>query len=54
MQLMTQTFRALHPKANVWLFDTNTLFNRVLDNPAIFNATAGIKNTNGYCVPYAK
>ena len=54
MQLMTQTLRALHPDATVWLFDTDTLFNCVLDNPAIFNATAGIKNTKGYCIPYAK
>jgi len=33
---MTGVFRQLYPDATVWLFDANTLFNRVLDNAASF------------------
>ncbi|CZR68815.1 uncharacterized protein PAC_18715 [Phialocephala subalpina] len=38
---------------NVWLFDTNTLFNQALDNPTSFAQTSGILNTTTPCGNYA-
>ncbi|KAF8852714.1 hypothetical protein BDZ45DRAFT_599510 [Acephala macrosclerotiorum] len=38
---------------NVWLFDTNTLFNQALDDPKMFPQTSGILNTTTPCGKYA-
>lgn len=54
MQTMTGVFRQLYPEATVWLFDTNTLFNRVLDNAASYPVTSAISETKRYCPPYAR
>ena len=54
MQTMVKVLRALYPHANVWLFDTNTLFHRVLDNPSRYRTTAIIQNTTNVCGPYAQ
>jgi len=54
MQIMTGVFRQLYPDATVWLFDANTLFNRVLDNAASFPITSAIQQTQRYCPPYAR
>ncbi len=53
MQTMTGVFRQLYPDATVWLFDTNTLFNRVLDNAASYPISSAISETKRYCPPYA-
>lgn len=54
MQMMTGVFRQLYPDATVWLFDTNTLFNRVLDDAAAYPLTSAISETKRYCPPYAR
>ncbi|CAJ2505488.1 Uu.00g128820.m01.CDS01 [Anthostomella pinea] len=38
--------------ANVWTYDANKLFTDVLNNPATYPQTAGIKNTTAYCDAY--
>ena len=43
-----------HPDATSWLFDTNFLFTKVLDNPAQFSETAQYKNTTNFCQAYAE
>ncbi len=40
--------------ANVWYFDANSLFSRVLDDPAAFPQTAAYKNTTAFCAAYQK
>ncbi len=54
MQTMTGVFRQLYPEATVWLFDNNTLFNRVLDNAASYPVTSAISETKRYCPPYVR
>lgn len=39
--------------ANVWVFDTNSLFNEALDDPMRFEQTKDIKNTDSFCPAYA-
>ncbi|KAL8718936.1 MAG: hypothetical protein Q9225_003998 [Loekoesia sp. 1 TL-2023] len=41
-----------HPDAKVFVFDTYTLFKRVLDNPSKFPQTKIIRNTDGFCPAY--
>lgn len=43
-----------HTGTTSFLFDTNFLFTRVLDDPGQFEETAGYKNTTGYCEAYAE
>lgn len=52
MVAMTGVFQQLYPEAKVWLFDTNTIFNRVLDDPKSYLLSAGIVNTTDDCAPY--
>ncbi|KAI1435427.1 hypothetical protein GGR50DRAFT_694123 [Xylaria sp. CBS 124048] len=37
---------------NVWVYDSNTVFNQILDDPTSFPQTAGLKNTTDYCAAY--
>ncbi|KAH8666516.1 hypothetical protein BX600DRAFT_539643 [Xylariales sp. PMI_506] len=37
---------------NVWVYDANAVFTRVLDHPASYPQTALYKNTTDYCVDY--
>ncbi|KAI1827067.1 hypothetical protein F4861DRAFT_536544 [Xylaria intraflava] len=37
---------------NVWVYDSNTAFGQVLDDPTSFPQTAGLKNTTDYCDAY--
>ncbi|KAL9112294.1 MAG: hypothetical protein Q9227_003412 [Pyrenula ochraceoflavens] len=48
----TTRLRQQHRDSTVFLFDTNALFNTVLDDPRRFAETAGYKNTTGYCEAY--
>ncbi|KAL6721295.1 hypothetical protein ACLMJK_000397 [Lecanora helva] len=41
-----------HSDTTSFLFDTNFLFTRVLDDPTQFAETAGLRNTTEYCVAY--
>lgn len=43
-----------HKDTTVFYFDTNTLFNQVLDDPKRFPETSGYKNVTNYCVAYEK
>ena len=54
MQTMVRILQQLYPSANVWLFDTNTLFNRVLDDPSTYRLSSQIRNTTAACGPYAQ
>jgi phospholipase/lecithinase/hemolysin len=40
--------------ANVWLFDANGLFGRVMDDPEVYLQTQGYRNTTAYCVEYQR
>ncbi|KAK0517474.1 hypothetical protein JMJ35_000629 [Cladonia borealis] len=42
-----------NPDTTLFLFDTNWLFTRVLDDPQQFVETAGYLNTTSYCPAYA-
>ncbi|KAH9885061.1 carbohydrate esterase family 16 protein [Xylariomycetidae sp. FL2044] len=37
---------------NVWVYDSETSFNQVMDDPTVYPETAGLKNTTDYCVEY--
>jgi hypothetical protein len=55
VQEMAQNLTAAHAGAvNAWVYDSNTDFNTVLDNPAAFAQTADYKNTTSYCTDYEK
>ena len=43
-----------HPDTTLFLFDTNWLFTRVLDNPQQFVETAGYLNATEYCPTYGQ
>ena len=43
---------ASYADTTVFVFDTNGLFNQVLQNPASYPQTSIYKNTTGYCVDY--
>ena len=43
-----------HPDTTSFLFDTNFLFTRVLDDPGQFMETADLRNTTDYCEAYAE
>ena len=43
-----------NPDTTLFLFDTNWLFTRVLDDPQQFVETAGYLNTTSYCPAYAQ
>lgn len=49
---LAQSFRRTHADATVFLFDTNRLFNTVLDSPASFPQTARYRNLTDYCGAY--
>jgi phospholipase/lecithinase/hemolysin len=46
-------FREMHADVAIFVFDTYTLFNTVLNNPKVFPQTAGYKNTTNFCEAYA-
>ena len=54
MQVMTNIFRQLYPDSKIWLFDTNSLFNKVLDNPDSYEVSSIINNTKYFCEPYGR
>ncbi|KAJ3562508.1 hypothetical protein NPX13_g8544 [Xylaria arbuscula] len=37
---------------NVWVYDSNTAFGEVIDDPTSHAETAGLKNTTDYCTAY--
>lgn len=41
-------------EVNVWLYDSNKSFGDVMDDPSIYEETAGLKNTTAYCAAYQK
>ncbi|KAK4503901.1 hypothetical protein PRZ48_004816 [Zasmidium cellare] len=41
------------PDATAFLFDTNALYNRVIDEPCSYPETCALKATSGYCPMYA-
>lgn len=43
-----------HPDATSFLFDANSLFAEVLDDPSQFTETAGIMNVTACCQSYEK
>ena len=47
-------FQAKNSDVNVWVVDTAIPFNAVLDAPASFPQTSGLKNTTGFCEAYAE
>jgi len=49
---MATALKKTHTDANVFTFDTNSLFTKVLNNPASFPQTSIYKNTTNFCVAY--
>jgi len=49
---LATTLKKTLPDTNVFTFDTNSLFTKVLDNPASFPQTSIYKNTTTFCVAY--
>lgn len=52
IDLMVSNLTMAHKDATAFVFDCNTLWNQVLDDPQRFPETAGYKNTTNYCVGY--
>lgn len=51
--LLVYNFAVHYPDVMVWLFDTNWLFTRLLNNgPGSFQETAGYMNITEYCAAY--
>jgi phospholipase/lecithinase/hemolysin len=46
--------KKLHPSANVFLYDTYSLFQQVYQHPSQFKETSVYKDTKNYCPKYAK
>lgn len=51
---MTASFGAKHADAELLVHQTWDLYNKVIENPASFEQTAGLKNVTGYCKAYEK
>jgi phospholipase/lecithinase/hemolysin len=51
---LTTGFVAKHSDANMFVHDTNAVFNDVIENPSRYEQTKGLKNTTGYCAAYEK
>ncbi|KAL8832457.1 MAG: hypothetical protein Q9170_004868 [Blastenia crenularia] len=52
MTRLFASFTTQHRDVTVILFNTNSLFSRVIDNPSVFPQTAIYKNTTGSCKAY--
>ncbi|KAL8996686.1 MAG: hypothetical protein Q9169_003858 [Polycauliona sp. 2 TL-2023] len=52
MQVLFRDFTSAHDDVSVLLFDINSLYSQILDDPASFPQTANLKNTTGACGPY--
>ncbi|KAI4141396.1 MAG: hypothetical protein L6R39_005356 [Caloplaca ligustica] len=52
MTVLFDGFTARHKGVSVLLFNTNSLFSQVIDNPTLFPQTAIYKNTTGSCKAY--
>ncbi|KAL8657015.1 MAG: hypothetical protein Q9226_002342 [Calogaya cf. arnoldii] len=51
--LLVYNLAVHYPATTVWLFDTNWLFSRLLDNgPLAFRETSGYANLTDYCAAY--
>ncbi|KAF2488492.1 hypothetical protein BU16DRAFT_228157 [Lophium mytilinum] len=50
---LASSLRSTHADATVFVYDTYSLFNKVLDNPKSLPQTKGYKNTTAYCDAYA-
>lgn len=44
--------KSRHPDVNAWVYDTRTDFSKVLDHPAAFPQTSGLKNVTNACNEY--
>jgi len=49
---LTSSLKKSHTDTNIFAFDTNSLFNKVLDNPKSFPQTSLYKNTTDFCAAY--
>lgn len=52
VSVLATNLTTTHKDATAFVFDTNTLFTQVLDDPQRFPETALYKNTTNYCVGY--
>ncbi|KAL6902705.1 hypothetical protein GGI43DRAFT_382884 [Trichoderma evansii] len=50
---MAESEKVLHTDTNIWTYDANALFAKILDDVTSFPQTAGITNTTGFCAAYA-
>ncbi|USP81464.1 carbohydrate esterase family 16 protein [Curvularia clavata] len=49
---MVAGFRKKHTGTTMFVYDTWSLYNSVIKNPASYQQTAGLKNVTGYCKAY--
>ncbi|KAF4976140.1 hypothetical protein FZEAL_7159 [Fusarium zealandicum] len=54
IEWLANRIRTRHTDTKVFLFDSHTLFNNVIDNPQQFEQTEGFKTTTKYCTAYQK
>jgi phospholipase/lecithinase/hemolysin len=51
---MTSQFKATHKGVETFIFDTNALFSKVIQDPKSYPQTAGLKNVTAFCDAYKK
>ncbi|KAL1881762.1 hypothetical protein Daus18300_000815 [Diaporthe australafricana] len=49
---LASALKGNHSEVNVWSFDANAVFEKVLDDPSSYPQTSGYTNTTGYCEAY--
>ncbi|VUC20931.1 unnamed protein product [Clonostachys rosea] len=54
LEVFKRRIQYLHSNANVFLFDTYSLFQKVIDDPAQYEETAIYKDTTTYCSAYQR
>jgi hypothetical protein len=51
---MASNLTSTYTDATAFVFDTNGLFNNVLDNVSAYQQTMMLENTTGYCPSYSE
>jgi hypothetical protein len=51
---LTETFKAKHEGITTFVHNTHEVYAKAIADPKVFEQTAGVKNTTGFCSAYAK
>ncbi|KAL8673761.1 MAG: hypothetical protein Q9168_001822 [Polycauliona sp. 1 TL-2023] len=52
MTVLFKDFTSAHSDVSVLLFDVNSMYSQIIDDPSSFPQTANLKNTTGSCLVY--